>query len=226
MQTDFLFDKRKAAELLAKDSTFAFVLLSIILNKYTGEDDVFPQDYVEEPSLLFKALEEDFSVKLSEDNENKINAALTAMTTDLFYTNRGVFNRIAQTLNTGDPGTLEEENELDACKCMWAVVEVGLITGIPADKAGEVMSKQVIDMVNNVVDNEAEDKEAQLEDFDADELDTMDEALAENYYQKHLTANLLELAAQLLHLGVPEATVGEMLGQYERSMKASEEKVQ
>lgn len=220
-----LFDKRKAAALLKDESTFAFVLLSIILNKYTGEDDEFPQDYIDEPALLFKEIEEDFKIKLPEDNEDKINAALTVLTTDLFYTNANVFNHIAQTFSLGDPGTLEDDNELDACKCMWAVNEAGLISGVRLEDAAEKMSKSVITTINDVVDTEAEDKEAQLEDFDAAELDTMEEALAENYYQKYLTANLLALAGQLLRLGVKTSFVGELLGDFGRSMEAIESEV-
>lgn len=219
------FDKHKAAKLLANDSTFAFVLLSIVLNKYTDDNDDFPQIYVDEPEVLFKELEEDFSIKLPEENENKLNAALTVLTTDLFYTNYSAFNKIAQTLCAGDPGVLNEDNDMDACKCMWAIVEAGLITGVTMDKANEVFSRSVIEKINDIVDNEAEDKEAQLEDFEADELDTLEEAIAENYYQRYLTCNLLELGQQLLALGVQEAYVGEMLGDFGRSMEAAEDKL-
>ena len=223
MENPDFFDKYKAAELLAKDDTFAFVLISIVLNRYINDEEEFPEEYIEEPATLFNDIESDFRIKLPQENEDKINAALTVLTTDLFYTNKDVFNRVAQTFSTGDPGSLEEDNELDACKCMWAIVETGLISGVPLDKASEHMSKAVIEYVNDIVDNEAEDKEEQLESFEAEELDTMEEALSENYYQKFLTCNLLEPAQQLLKLGVPTASVGDLLGEFGRSLDSIED---
>lgn len=222
----YAFNTKKAAALLRSADTFSFVLLAIVLDRYTDDNGDFPDDLVDYPELLFKNIEEDFSIRLPQENEDKLNAALTVMTTDLFYTNWNVFNHVAQTFCSGDPGDLDDDNEMDACKCMWSIVEAGLITDTPLERAGDRFAKDVIDKINDVVDNEAEDKEEQYEDIDAEEMDTMEEALAENYYQRYLTCNMLELGKQLLRLGARTSDVSEMLGSFGRSLDAIEERVE
>ena len=98
--------KREAArKLLASDETFAFTLMTILLSTY-GQDT-----FDENPVALFKNLEEDFNIKHPEESENRINAALTAMTTDLFFTQRASFKAITLALNEGDIGDIVEDGE-------------------------------------------------------------------------------------------------------------------
>lgn len=204
-------NKNAARRLLASDETFAFTLMTILLSTY-GQDT-----FDENPVVLFKRLEEDYAIKLPEESENRINAALTAMTTDLFQTQWSTFKAITLALNEGDIGSIpdggEDEEELSATEILWGITEVGLLIGENFIRAEAQLSDSIAEKCNAVIEDEAED----IEDVD-DETDEATEAFAEPYYQKYVTANLLELAKQLLDLGVPQATVGELLKEHRRSL--------
>ena len=75
------FKKSEAAKLLESDDAYAFVLMTILLPVFG--DDLFTED----SAVLFADIEDYFDCHLSEESENRINAAITAMTTDLFFTN-------------------------------------------------------------------------------------------------------------------------------------------
>lgn len=205
-------NKAAARKLLASDETFAFTLMTILLSTY-GQDT-----FDENPIVLFKRLEEDYSIKLPEESENRINAALTAMTTDLFYTQWAAFKAIVLALNEGDIGSIPddgdgEDEELSATEILWGITEVGLLTGENFITAEASLSDSIAEKCNAVIEDEAED----TEEVD-DDVDQTEEAFAEPYYQKYVTANLLELARQLLSLGVSRVTVGELLKEHRRSL--------
>jgi hypothetical protein len=201
------FDKATAAELLSDDSTFAFTLMTILLAEY-GQD-VFDEN----PVALFNRIEEDFRIKLPEDAENRINAALTAMTTDLFYTQFSAFKSIALALTEGDIGAIaddeEEEEELNAAEILWAIVEVGLLNGEDFNATQEQLSESVAAGCNAIIDSEAEDE--------VDDVDTVQDAMQEPYYQKFVTLNLLALVEQLAKLKVPMSILESLLGTYNRT---------
>lgn len=202
-------NRNAAARLLSRDDTFAFVLMAIAIDKY-GDD------MSEDPEVLIMDLEDDFGCKIPDEGRNRIQAAVTAMTTDLFYRNANVFKAVALALSDGDIGGIPDgdDEELDACRCLWATTEVGLLNGQDFGEVADACSDDVVDMVNDVVDNEAEDRE----EVD-DDTDTMEEAMAETYYQRYVVVNMLEMASQLLSLGVEGNVVGEMLGRHGRSLK-------
>lgn len=204
-------DRRAAARLLASRGTFAFVLMAIAIDKYGS-------DMAEDPEVLVMDLESDFSCKIPEEGRNRIQAAMTAMQTNLFFKRPFVFKAIALALADGDIGSLPDggDEELDACRCLWAVTEVGLLLNMTFDEMTDECSDSVVEMVNDVVDNEAEDKEDQME---GEDVDTMEEAMAETYYQKYVVANVLEIASQLLSLGVDPKLVGDLLAEHRSSLE-------
>ncbi len=210
--------KREAArKLLASDETFAFTLMTILLSTY-GQDA-----FDENPVALFKNLEEDFNIKLPEESENRINAALTAMTTDLFFTQWASFKAITLALNEGDIGDIVEDGEgeneeLSAPEILWALTEVGLLTGENFVGAESQLSDSVAAKCNDVIEGEAEDKD----EID-DDVDTTEEAFVEPYYQKYVTVQLLALVKQLLDLGVDRKIVGELLATHNRSIEELKE---
>jgi hypothetical protein len=57
-----------------------------------------------------------------------------------------------------------------------------------------------------VLDDEAEDKDS--------EVDEIDEVMRDPYYHRYISYNLLQLSAQLLHLGADTNTVAELWQQY------------
>lgn len=198
--------------MLASDTTFAFTLMTILLAYY--DQEVFDE---EEPEALFSRIEDDFNIKLSEEVENRINAALLVMTSDLAYTQVAAFKSVALALADGNIGSIPQggDEELNAAEILWAVTEIGLLNGESFDEVSEAMSESVKTFCNDVVDGEAEDPEYTEE---GDELDTLEEAIQETYYQKFVTANLLALAKQLLQLEVSPSVVSELLAFYNRSM--------
>lgn len=197
-------NKATAAELLADDETFAFTLMTILLSEY-GQD-VFDEN----PVALFKRIEEDFKISLPEEAENRINAALTAMTTDLFYTQFSAFKSIALALVEGDIGGIidDEEEDLNAAEILWAIVEVGLLNGEDFQTTQSQLSDSVAEGCNAIIDSEAED---------SSDVDTIQDAAKEPYYQKFVTVNLLTLVEQLAKLKVPTTTLADLLGTYNRT---------
>ena len=78
-------DKKAVFILLQDGDTFGFTLLTICLICY-GED-TFKLD----PLVLYQYLKEDFGTELNDDNENKLNALITALTTNFFFKDLDVF---------------------------------------------------------------------------------------------------------------------------------------
>ena len=73
-------NKEGVFELLRDPETYANVLLAVCLINYGNET------FKVEPLTLFQWLKEDFGTELHEDNENKLQAILIALTTDYFFT--------------------------------------------------------------------------------------------------------------------------------------------
>ncbi len=202
------FNRAVAGLLLENEDTSAFVLMAILM-------DAFPDDIVfeSEPETLFAEVEERFHITLPVENKNKIQAALTAMQTDLFYTNFDVFSAIAMTFSEGDIGDMVdgEEEDLEACEILWAIVEVALLNGTTFAETEFPKSMEV--KINAAIEQDAEDTEEVSND-----TDTTEEAFKEPYYQKYVTIRLLEVARDLLKLEVPKELVDELLRSHNRSL--------
>lgn len=202
------FNRAVAGLLLENEDTSAFVLMAILM-------DAFPDDIVfeSEPETLFAEVEERFHITLPIENKNKIQAALTAMQTDLFYTNLDVFSAIAMTFSEGDIGDMVygEEEDLEACEILWAIVEVALLNGTTFAETEFPKSMEV--KINAAIEQDAEDTEEVSND-----TDTTEEAFKEPYYQKYVTIRLLEVARDLLKLEVPKELVDELLRSHNRSL--------
>lgn len=202
------FNRATAALLLENEATSAFVLMAILM-------DAFPDDIVfeSEPEIIFEEIEDHFHVTLPIENKNKIQAALTAMQTDLFYTNFDVFTAIALTLNEGDIGDMVygDEEDLEACEILWAIVEVALLNGTTF--AETEFPKHMELKINAAVEQDAEEIE-EVSEY----TDTVEEAFKEPYYQKYVTIKLLEVARDLLKLEVPKDLVDELLRSHNRSL--------
>lgn len=201
----FPYNREAAARLLSNEETFGFVLVAIILSAY-GTEALEEEDL----TCLFTDLEGDFDCKLCEENENKINAAITAMTTDLFYTNPNVFDAVTLALNEGDIGDIVSGimEEVNAPQALWALYEVALLNADSMEESRNLCSQSVINHVNEIITGEAAD----LDEVD-DETDTLEEAIQEPYYQQYVNAKIRELARQLLFLGCDPSSVNEFLAE-------------
>lgn len=137
-------DKKAVAAALLDAGTFATVLHIICLKTY-GEDI-----YEVDPLELYIRLEEDFGVRLCEENENKLQAIILSTATDAFYDDDRVFRAVANTLIEGDPG-FEELEDLTVSEIYWAVYEVEL----NHDEAE--LSMEIQRLIAKEVDEEADD---------------------------------------------------------------------
>ena len=192
------FKKSEAAKLLASDDAYAFVLMTILLPVFG--DDLFTED----SAVLFADIEDYFDCHLSEESENRINAAITAMTTDLFFTNVNMFNAITLAFAEGDIGDIPEGvmETPDVGDMLWAVQEVSLLIGEPkeSEEFQSLFSASVMDYVSAMIASVAED----LEEV-PDDVDSIDEAFDEPYFDRVISENTAQMAKQLYMIGVDPA---------------------
>lgn len=191
------FKKSEAAKLLASDDAYAFVLMTILLPVFG--DDLFTED----SAVLFADIEDYFDCHLSEESENRINAAITAMTTDLFFTNVNMFNAITLAFAEGDIGDIPEGvmETPDVGDMLWAVQEVSLLMGEPkeSEEFQSMFSPEVMSYVGNMLASVAEDDEI------SDDIDELDEAFNEPYFERVINENTAHLSKQLYMIGVDPA---------------------
>lgn len=192
------FKKSEAAKLLASDDAYAFVLMTILLPVFG--DDLFTED----SAVLFADIEDYFDCHLSEESENRINAAITAMTTDLFFTNVNMFNAITLAFAEGDIGDIPEGvmETPDVGDMLWAVQEVSLLIGEPkeSEEFQSLFSPSVTNYVSDMIASVAED----LEEV-PDDVDSLDEAFNEPYFDRVISENTAQMVKQLYMLGVDPA---------------------
>lgn len=192
------FKKSEAAKLLASDDAYAFVLMTILLPVFG--DDLFTED----SSVLFADIEDYFDCHLSEESENRINAAITAMTTDLFFTNVNMFNAITLAFAEGDIGDIPEGimETPDVGDMLWAVQEVSLLIGEPkeSEEFQSMFSPSVMSYVGDMIASVAEDM-----DEIPDDVDELDEAFDEPYFDRVISENTAQMAKQLYMIGVDPA---------------------
>lgn len=121
---------KKTKEYLEDDATYAFVLLAILLAYLPdGEDDLTKIDL----DSVILDLQEDFGASIPDEVENKLQAAIVALTTDYFWNNVNVMKGMSLTFDDGDAGALTDgdDEDVDACQVLWAAMEVGLIMILP-----------------------------------------------------------------------------------------------
>ena len=210
------FKLNAVRQLLKAENTFAFVLMAIALDLYG--DEVFTKD----PLELFKDMEDDLTGKLSEENENKLNAAITVMTSDVALRDPEVFTAVAKSFSAEDIDDItdgEPDDDLGATEALWAIMEIGLLNDETFESIEEQMSRPVIDCINAAMDNEGVDLDA-LEDAEEETREEaeqdIEKAALEPYYRKACTLNLLELMRQLASIGVPKTVIADMLDTFNR----------
>lgn len=204
------FKKSEAAKILASDDAYAFVIMTILLPVFG--DDLFTED----TAILYADIEDYFDCHLSEETENRMNAAITAMTTDLFFTNVNMFNAISLAFAEGDIGDIPNGvlEIPDVGDMLWAVQEVSLLLGIPkeSDEFQEMFSPGVMQYVGDQIAGIAED----LDEI-PDDVDELDEAFNEPYFDRVIDENMAQLAQQLYRIGVSPDKLTQYLAAQELS---------
>lgn len=184
---DWELNAENARTALGDSNTPATVLHTIILKAYGtsyvyGDDDQDPVD----PVILWQDLEDDFRISIPVEVENKVNAIITACSTDYFFTEPDVFSSICVAIATGDLGD-EVNGEFDSPtvhEMFCAIQEVDLNDG---DRE-VTFSPAVRNYIKNILDNENVDTEEEVDQYAQD---------SEEY--------LLKVAIGLESIGVPES---------------------
>ena len=100
----------------------ASVLLVLATKKYT------PECYDWEPAVLKAEIHRDFDCELSDLQSDKLQAAITILTTDLYESNIKAFETMNYLLNH-QPDNLDELNPLEAEELICGLTEAYMIRG-------------------------------------------------------------------------------------------------
>lgn len=166
---------------LSNENTYATVLYAILLVLYP---DLHEMDSLE----LYSKIQDDFGEMLPQDNENKIQAILAAVTTEYFYSDLEVFSSICKTLYSGDPGVADFDFEApDIAEILWGLYEVELNED---DRIQMQFNKSINDYIVDLFDKEAEEN---------DEIESSENVLPG--YEGLMTLKILELRKQLKEVG-------------------------
>lgn len=111
--------RQEVAKYLESPETFATTLLAIVIDNYGTEAMEW------EPETLLHELRDDFNVDIPQINHEKLQALITALTTDLFYTDWITFNYICEALNN-DPVSYDVLDPATPEQMAWAVTELAL----------------------------------------------------------------------------------------------------
>lgn len=186
-----MFDTRTAGDLLADPETPATVLHAIALAAYKDELYGDADKGVEQmdPVELWVRLEEDFRTTIPEENENKLNALMFAISTDAFYEDPTVFTAVCMALYEGDLGDMVEGTleDLTVPEMLWGIYEVELNRDDQPDFMPGVRA-----VMDSTIAEEAEENE-QLEEVEV-----------VPYYERFVDDMRLDLLEGLRKLGVPE----------------------
>lgn len=195
----FSFKPAAVKELLRSKSTFAFVIMTILLSKYDT------QIFEEETEVIAEQIKDDFQVDIPEEVENRLNAAINVLTTDLVFINFNVFKSVALAFAEGNIGNVEnrEDEELNVCEILWTLNEIALLKGITVQEVKESLRPYVIDELNKIIDDEAEDLD-EVDEPEEEGVEAITEVSRDPYYWRYTVESLTELLDQLRKLGVGE----------------------
>jgi len=139
--------ERKFKDALDNPELFATPLLAILIDEYST--DFF--DWA--PEALYMEIKDDFHVKVSESNRNKIGALITAMTTNQFFQNADIFAGVCKSLSGSEmdfsvfrPVTPEE--------LAWGVTEVLLNNPPDPERGNTEFSEEVASFVGMMLENQ------------------------------------------------------------------------
>lgn len=144
-------DRQAAADLIRDPETLGTTLLVILLSEY--REQIFEM----EPLEIWAAVQDDFRATVSEEGENRVNALLTALSTDAFYEDPEVFRAVCTCLYDGDLGDLVAGGleDLTVCEMLWAMKEVGSLR----DDEPE-FSKPVAAVIEDLISQEVDEGDA------------------------------------------------------------------
>jgi hypothetical protein len=176
------FDKDRAKELLTDQNdttatTLHFIILATFGQEVYGDLDegIEPMDPVE----LWARIEDEYGIDIPESAENKIQALMMGLESDLFYEEPEALVAVASALYTGDLGDLVEGvmETPTLTEMFWAAFELGL----NRDSEPEFSPKCMKFLLNQVMTQAMDPEDG---DVDEDITDRKEQILAEMAYLK------------------------------------------
>lgn len=125
-------DKEVVKRILLDPNTFATVLYAIA-NRYFEEDF-----HSWDPITIAMEFEEEFGVVLPPENEEKINALISAITSGQFHDDWRVFDATCEILTNGYADFEYLNDDLTPAEIAWGVIEVGLADDDPQEYSTDV----------------------------------------------------------------------------------------
>jgi hypothetical protein len=139
--------------MLTGEGTYATVLLVWAIDRLGYDEETGqPNVFVWSPETVMEEIHDETGVKLPRRNFSKLMAAVTVVTTDLFFRDVGRFIQLANVL-AGDEFSPEEFNPADSVECAWAVTE-GLLLWPPDEEDQEPFSDDVRHYIGHVLREE------------------------------------------------------------------------
>jgi hypothetical protein len=178
------------SRLLAEPDTSSTSLHLILLAEFGddlyGDEDSPPMD----PVLIWRLIRDRFRVTVPEENENKINALMIGVSTDVFYEEPQAFIAISMALYSGDigdmvSGVMEDPtlNEL-----LWGIFEVAL---------NRDDDMEFSESIHRVIQAETESAvEEDMSDF--------------SYFERNLIAGKSKILKELAMLGAPPEVMAQV----------------
>lgn len=191
MRPDYPWDIRRSGDLFANPETSATILHAMVLAAYGdevyGDEDTDAMDPVE----LWVRVREDFRVTVPEENENRLNAIMLAISTDAFYEDPLAFTSICMALAEGDLGDLVDGaiEELTVPEMLWGIYEVELNRDDQPEFARGVLA---------VIDQTVQE---QAEESDVDETDVVPA------YERFVSDAREEMFHDMRRLGIEEQVI-------------------
>jgi len=190
MQSTQKLNRDNVIKALLNPETYATVLYAILLLEY---EDLHEVDSLE----LYARIKDDFYVEMPEENENKLQAILTVVTTPYFYADVQTFTSICKTLVDGDPGVADFDfDDASVLELLWGTYEVELCED---DRQGLHYAPAIESYILERVQEEALDDE----DLEAEEVIPS--------YETTIVSMILEVKTQLEAVGFKNVTMPEFL---------------
>lgn len=186
-------DIRLVGDLLADPESSATVLHAMLLAFY--KDELYGNDEAGIPAMdpveLWIRVREDFRVSVHENNENKINAIMLAMSTDLFYDDPEVFVAICLALFDGDIGDMVSGvmEDITVPEMLWGIYEVELNRD-----DYQAFAPSIVRIIDEAISQEAEDR-------DTDEADVLP------YFERIINEKRQQMLGEMRLLGWPEEVI-------------------
>lgn len=144
------------------------------------------------------------NVRVIDDNLSKCCGLLFAISGDEFLESAPHFKRIIGAITEGDPFIYDEDEQPSVPEMFWAFYQINLLI---EDDITEELSGKVLNFLEKVAEDEAEDQEALQVILDEDGADPED---LKPYAEQFLGYRMKKLAGELSELNCKPEWVGDM----------------